>query len=114
MAYSQIAEIDTIRTLDHTSISSSYATIGTALSHAVRLVCIINNTDGDMFASDDGVNDKLFIPKNSNRIYDLNANRDGGLNQALKLPVNRQFYIKQSTSPSTGAVYLESWYAYGE
>jgi hypothetical protein len=114
MAYYQIVAIDTLRSLAYTSISGSYAAVGSALTHPVRAICITNATNGDMFFSDDGTNNKLFIAANSYKLYDLNSNRDGGVNECFKFPIGTQFYVKQSSAPSSGTVFIECLYAKGE
>jgi len=106
MGNSQVATIDVLRTLAFGSISGTYAAVGTPLIFPTRLICFTNNTDGDMFFSDDGVNNQLFIAAGSFKLFDLNTNR---LNQQQLwvFATGTQFYVKQSTAPSKGAVYIE-------
>jgi hypothetical protein len=114
MAYSQIAEIDPLRSLAFGSISGTYAAVGIAFTHPVRVICITNNTDGDMVFSNDGITDKLFLAKGSFKLFDLNTNHDGGLNQGLKIRVGTVMYVKQVSAPTTGSVYIENIYAFGD
>lgn len=106
MSNSQVVTIDTIRTLASGSISGTYAAVGTTLSFPTRLICFTNNTDGDMFFSEDGVNNNLFVAAGSFKLFDLNTNR---LNQQQLwvFATGTQFYVKQSSAPSKGAVYIE-------
>jgi hypothetical protein len=106
MGNSQVATIDVLRTLAFGSISGTYAAVGTPTIFPVRLICFTNNTDGDMFFSDDGVNNQLFIAAGSFKLFDLNTNR---LNQQQLwvFATGTQFYVKQSTAPTKGAVYIE-------
>lgn len=106
MGNSQVATIDVLRTLAFGSISGTYAAVGTPLIFPTRLICFTNNTDGDMFFSDDGINNQLFIAAGSFKLFDLNTNR---LNQQQLwvFATGTQFYVKQSTAPSKGAVYIE-------
>lgn len=104
-----VAKLDTLRSLAFGGISGSYAVIGTPLTNAANAFRIVNNTDGDVFASDDGVNNKLFVPAGSFVLYDLSSNKNVP-GDALRLAALTQFYIKQSTAPSRGAVYLEVIY----
>src|SRR5579872_4210742 len=106
MGNSQVATIDVLRTLAFGSISGTYAAVGGPLIFPTRLICFTNNTDGDMFFSDDGVNNQLFIAAGSFKLFDLNTNR---LNQQQLwvFATGTQFYVKQSTAPSKGAVYIE-------
>ncbi len=114
MAYCIQVAIENLRSVAFGSISGSYVAFGTPFVHSVRTICITNNTDGDMFISDDGVNDKLFIAAGSYKLYDLNTNRDGGPQEEYKFAINTQIYIKESTAPSKNSVYLEAFYAKGE
>lgn len=106
MGNAQVATIDTIRTLAFGSISGSYAAVGTPLIFPTRLICFTNNTNGDMFFSSDGTNNQLFIAASSFKLFDLNTNR---LNQQQLwvFATGTQFYVKQSTAPTAGAVYIE-------
>jgi hypothetical protein len=106
MSNSQVATIDLLRTLAFGSISGTYAAVGLPLSFPTRLICFTNNTDGDMFFSEDGVNNNLFLAAGSFKLFDLNTNR---LNQQQLwvFATGTQFYVKQSTAPTKGAVYIE-------
>lgn len=108
---SQTAIIDAFRTLGHASISGSYANVGTPFTHLSRIICITNNTDGDMIFSTDGVNDMLFVAATSFKLFDLTTNHE--LSAPFYLPPS-QFLVKQSTMASKGAVYVESIYGLGE
>jgi hypothetical protein len=106
MSNRQTVTFDAIRTLAQASISSSYAAVGGPFVNPVRLICITNNTDGDMFFSVDGTTNHLFIPKGAFKLFDLNTNRTH-VDQYWVLPANTQFYVKYSTAPMSGAVYIE-------
>jgi hypothetical protein len=97
---SQQVTIDTIRSLAYTGISASYAKVGSPCTLPIRIIRFINNTDGDMFFSDDGVNNKLFLPTKTFLLFDLTTAFIEGT----------QFYVKQSSAPSTGSVYIEFIY----
>jgi hypothetical protein len=113
--WSQIVQLDTLRSIAYGSTSVSYAAVGTAFTHAARLVCFTNNTDGDMFISNDGVNDKLFIAANSFKLFDLTTNKSGGLGDGIfALPVGTIIYVRQSSTPTKGAVYVEVIYGNGD
>lgn len=103
----QIVSIDTLRTLAFGSISASYAAVGTPFAQPVRLICITNNTAGDMLFSTDGVNDMLFVAKGGFKLFDLGTNRYN-VAQTWALPAGTQFYVKQSTAPTSGSVYIEA------
>lgn len=105
----QICVIDTIRTLAFGGISGAFAKVGSTTTDATRLVCITNNTDGDMFFSNDGINNQLFLAAGSFKLFDICSNRDNS-NSCYLLPSSMQWYVKQSTAPSKGAVYVEVLY----
>lgn len=106
MSNQQIVSFDNVRSLAYTGISSSYAAVGVPLTQAVRLICFTNNTDGDMFFSDDGVNEKLFVAAGNFKLFDLTTNRFK-FQTYWVIPAYTQFYVKESSSPSKGAVYIE-------
>ena len=114
MAFAQIAEFDVLRSLAYTGISATYAVLGGAFQHPARLICITNNTDGDMFFSDNGTQDKLFVAANSFKLFDITTNRAGMLNDFLCLIKYTQFSVRYSTVPTKGAVYLEVIYGIGD
>ena len=101
-----VVTIDTIRTLAFGGISGTYATVGTPFSFPVKLICFTNNTDGDMFFSEDGTNNHLFIAASSFKLFDFTTNRNA-LQPVWAIPKGTQFYVKQSTVASKGAVYIE-------
>ena len=105
----QRVQFDTIRTVAHASITSSYVALGGALGFTTRIICITNNTDGDMLFSLDGTDDEMFVAAGSYKTYDFNTNRDLQ-DPMFALAVGQQFYIKYSSSPSKGAVYIECVY----
>lgn len=107
MSNTQLVQIDVLRTVAFGGISGSYALVGTAFVKPIRLICFTNNTNGDVFFSDDGVNDKLFVAASSFKLFDLTTNRLNS-DPIWCFPVRTQFYVKQSTAPSSGAVYIEA------
>ena len=104
-----VAKLDTLRSLAYTGISGSYAVIGTPLTYAANAFRVVNNTDGDIFVSDDGTLNKLFVPAGSFVLYDCGSNKVVPAND-LRKAAQTQFYIKQSTAPTKGAVYIEIIY----
>jgi hypothetical protein len=108
---SQTAVIDAYRTLGHAAISGSYAAVGTQFTHMARVFCLTNNTDGDMIFSTDGATAQLFVAASSYKLFDLMTNKE--LSSPFFLPPT-QWYVKQSTAPSKGDVYVEEIYGQGE
>jgi hypothetical protein len=115
MAFSSIMQWAALQTLGFASISGTYAKLGTPIPNTARLVAITNNTDGDMLVSTDGTTNNIFIPASSSRIYDITANTGGSTNGSpIRIPKSTQFWIKDSTAPSKGAVWLEVLHGQGE
>ena len=102
----QIVSIDPIRSLGFASISGTYTAVGGVFSKPVRLICLTNNTDGDMFWSVDGVSDYLFTAAGSFKLFDLCTNRTH-MDPYWVLPANTQLYVRYNTAPTKNAVYAE-------
>ncbi len=104
---------DTLRTLGFASISGTYAAVGTALTVEARIVCFTNKTAGDMIFSTDSTNatGQIFVPAGTFKLYDLTANLVPGKDDNFVLAKATQFYVKQVTAPTSGAVYIELVYA---
>lgn len=105
----QVVYAEELKSLATGSISGSYAAVGSSFSEACRIVTIINATDGDMIFSLDGSTDHLFLPARTPQLFDWNANRDRLSNFWVMAP-GTQIYVKQSTAPSSGSVYVECLY----
>jgi len=109
-----IVRADVLRSLAFGGISGTYAAVGTPLTVNWRMFRITNNTNGDLFISFDGTNNNLFVPASSFVLYDLSANAAPVTeSDTFVMQVGTQFYAKQSTAPSSGAVYVEGLYARG-
>jgi hypothetical protein len=105
------AQLEVLRSLAFGSISGSYAAVGAPLANPCRLICITNNTDGDMLFSIDGTNDHLFVGAGSFKLFDVQTNSRPVNEDEYVFRVGTQFYVKESTSPTTGDVYIEALYA---
>lgn len=110
MASTQVVIFDTIRSIAFGSISGSYAAVGAAFALPVRLIMFLNNTNGDVFLSTNGVDNMLFLPADSFQLFDMNTNRTNQ-DQYWVLPAGTQIYVKQSSAPTSGAVYVECLHA---
>lgn len=110
-----VVRADALRSKAFGSITGSYTTLGTALTHLWRMFKVTNSTNGDLLISFDGTTDNLFIPANSFTLYDLSTNAPPIAEvDNLVLGIGTQFYVKQSSAPSSGSLYLEGLYARGE
>jgi hypothetical protein len=101
-----VAKFDTLRTLAFGGISGTYATVGVVLANPANAFRLINGTNGDILFSVDGTNDNFFVPASSFVLYDIAANKTIPGN-SLQVAAQTQFYAKQSTAPTSGAVYIE-------
>lgn len=102
----QVVNFDPLRSLVYTSITNSYALVGTQFLHVVRLFCITNDTDGDMLFSLDGVTDQIILIAGQAKIFDFNTNRTNR-DQWFALPETTQVYVKYASVPTKGTVYVE-------
>lgn len=109
MANTQTVIFDTIRTLAYTGISGTYAVVGSKLAYPARLLCITNATNGNLLFSTNGSTDMLFVAQNSFKLFDLSTNRLT-VDQMFVVSAGTQFYVKQSTAPTIGDVYIEVIY----
>ena len=110
-----IVRADSLRSLAFGGISGSYAAVGSAIAHNWRMFRITNATQGNMFFSLDGTTDNFFIPAGGFLLYDLSTNTPPVSEvDNFVLQVGTTFYVKQSTAPTSGAVYIEGLYAKGE
>ncbi len=104
---------DTLRSLAFGGISGAYAAVGSALTVEPRIICLTNDTDAGMIFSDDNTNatGKLYLPPGTFKLFDLTANMVPGKDDSFVIAKGTIIYVKQSTAPSSGGVYLE--YIYG-
>ena len=103
---------DAVRSIDFGSITPNFAKLGTPFEHAMRVLHFINNTDGDMAISFDGIIFNTPILADSFSLYDLTAQQD--VNEQFRYEVGTQIYIKYLTAPTTGTFYLAAIYGKGE
>ena len=99
---------ETLQSLAHGSILTSYVAVGVPFPNPLRAFRLINNTDGDVLVSMDGTNDQFFVPAGSFVLYDVAGN--SGQSSNARIRQNTQFYVKYSTSPSKNSFYVEALY----
>lgn len=106
-------KFDTLRSLAYTGISGTYATVGSALTINPRMICISNNTDGDLIFSLDNTNasGNVFVAAGGFKLYDYTANIDPVKDDGFVEAIGDQWYVKQISAPTKGAVYIEFVYA---
>lgn len=109
-----VARADALRTLAFGSISGTYAALGSAIAKNWRTFKITNNTNGDLLISFDGTTNNLFLPANSFTLYDLSSNGPNSQQIGeMVISIGTQLYVKQSTAPTSGAVWVEAFYVQG-
>lgn len=104
------AYFDDIRSLVFSSISGTYASVGTPLDLPARGVCFTNLTQGDMMFTDDVTADKIIVPARSFKLWDIQANMNTRSDDGYRVPAGTQFSVKQITAPTSGSVYIENIY----
>ena len=105
MAYRNRVIIDTVRTAAFGSIGAAYSAVGAQIEDPIRIIYLFNNIDQPVWFSDDGVNNKFFLPTGGFLILDLTANkvRDDG----FFMPENGYWYVKHAgAAPASGNVFI--------
>jgi hypothetical protein len=104
---------DTLRSLAYTGISASYAALGPPTTVNGRVICITNKTQGDVIVSTDNTNadGMMFLAAGTYKTFDFETNMNQMRDDGFLLGIGVQFYVKQVTAPTSGAVYLELLYA---
>lgn len=109
-----VARLDAIRSIGFASIGASYSAFGAPLTHNWRVFKITNNTNGDLLFSFDGATDNIFIPAGGFTLYDLATNTPPqSVSDNFVLELTTQFYVKYTSAPTSGSVYVEGVYARG-
>ena len=98
---------DPLRSVAAGGIGATYATLGTAFTHRVRILKITNLSDGDVLISFDGETDNDVVPAGSFVLYDMTTNSPAGAEvDQLVLAIGTQIYVKDGpTAPANGSVY---------
>jgi len=99
---------DTAKTLAHGSIGASYLGVGTAFEHPVRILMIQNLTDASLMFSFDGINDHVPLPREGFILLDITANK--AAEHGFYIAEGTRIYVKQISAPTTGSVYVTSFY----
>jgi len=97
-----------IRILAFGTISPAYMGIGTALVYPSRLLLIQNLTDAQLMFSFDGVHDHFTLPAGSNFVFDITTNQ--AQEAGIYFSTGTRVYVKEVGVPSTGNVYLSTFY----
>ena len=97
------------RTLAFGAIVAGYTGIGTSLNYPARMLLFQNLTNALLQFSFDGVNDNFPLPAGGLFVLDVTTNTMTNL-QTFSAPKGQRFYVKQIGVPTSGAVYVNSFY----
>ena len=120
---SNIVRFDKLRGMPLSQVTNSYQAFGfnttplvpAPFTHAMRVLHFVNNTNGDLLISFDGINDNVPLLADSFALYDLTSDQD--YDERFRYVNGTQLYIKYITAPTTptdGAVYVVAIYGLGE
>lgn len=100
---------EALRSINSSTFTGSYQTVGTAFANPIRIMKITNNSTKDVTVSWDGTNDHDYVPAGSFVLIDVCTNRDENSSAgALFIALGTQIYVKGSAG--TGSVYLSCYY----
>jgi hypothetical protein len=99
---------EAVRSLAFGSISGTYAGVGTPLSNPSRIILIQNLTDALVMISFDGITDHLPVAADGFVLLDVTANKT--VSQGFYIAEGTRFYVKEIGTPTTGSVYISSFY----
>lgn len=98
------------RSLAAASIGAAYANIGTPLARIVRVLIVQNYTDALLqFSFADGV-DHFVLPAGGQLILDVTTNEIAN-SMGFFISKGTQLQVKEIGTPTTGAVYVSTFYA---
>lgn len=123
---SNIVRFDQVRGIAFADILATYLPVGfnyasshpptpAPFTHAMRVLHFINNTNGDMMVSFDGVTDNVPVLAEGFALYDLTSDED--TNESFRYQNGTQIYVRYlsaPTAPVDGAFYVVAIYGKGE
>ena len=97
-----------VRTLTFGSIGATYMGVGSVMTKPIRIFLLQNLTDAELMFSFDGITDHLPLPANGYILLDITANktRESG----YYLAEGTRIYVKETGTPTSGNVYLTTFY----
>ena len=125
MPFSTQVRLDMLRNASATAIaaaSGDYIALGGPFTHRMRMIKIVNDTDGDMFIgfnslttppASDGTADNDFVPSDGFVLYDFTSNSES-TGSPFVFAAGTQIWVRYSTTPTTKSVYLTTIYGKGE
>lgn len=108
-----VVRADSARTIAFGSITGSYTSLGSALTHNWRVFCVTNDTDAAIWISFNASTNNLYIPAYSFRLYDLSTNAANVQDtDGFEMQLQTQFSIKYAVgAPTQGIVVAEGLYS---
>jgi hypothetical protein len=99
---------ETERTTAFGSITSGYVAIGTPFAYPSIKYVLQNETDAPISFSIDGANSEITLYPGKSFTSDVGTNKmmGGGMIKAK----GTQYYIKYVSAPTSGAVYISTYY----
>ena len=99
---------ETLRTTAFGGLGAAFTAVGSAFSHPISKVHIVNDTDVGIYFSDDGTNNKIYLRNLSEMMIDVtveSANPD-------YIEKGTAFYVKQGPegAPSSGLITIAAFY----
>ena len=105
------ARFEPIRIIEGTSISADLVAFGAPYNNPARIIDISNDTDQPVVISFDGINENVYCPAHSGRVYDFGSNRQANSDQ-FDQPKETQLYVASfDADPSLGNVVVGIIYA---
>jgi len=101
------AFFEPIKTLAFGGISGTYAPVGSPTSFPIRAFKVSNNTQGHLYLTTNTSRDEMFVAAGSFTLYDIQSNINPKFDDQFVIAAQTQFYVKQITAPTSGAVYIE-------
>lgn len=111
MSFTTQAKVDEIRSTAYGSITGSYLAIGSAFAYQARIICFTNTTNQDVLFSTNGSTNQLIVPAGSFKLFDVTMNHRPVNMDDFCFAIGTQWYVKYTSAPSSGAVYIEVVYA---
>jgi len=102
---------ETFRTRTGASLTASYKTIGSVITHPSRQLIIVNNTGILVYISWDGTNDHVALLAGASLVLDSSSNSVS--DSVLATRAQTQFYARDPANLGTGTdnIYLSTFYA---
>src|ERR1700734_4512098 len=94
-----------VRSINSTSFTGAFQTLGTVLTYPCCLIKLLNNSNVLVSISWDGVNTHDILPANSFALYDICS--DAGSQRGLYVAQGTQFWVNGAAGGgNSGLVYL--------